>query len=811
MYLSINDERLVSQFCQLITCFCIHYNLEDNIGISIEKLSKYGVNLTKKRNEISPETRNSRLLITFNYLFAIKQNKREHIDLIKSYFYLKYIHDIICALIQIIYSPFSNLSQEDKEKFLKWLEIDLFDEADGANIVSNLIMAQGTSKLDWFTNQIGKMLTKCLLRPNSVMNVVRAVLTEINAVSTVTLASDWKKCDIVAKILAQCPKEINIEDYIKFLAPQILNLFFAYDQRFAKHFYRVSGSVYSLFSLRWPDLTREYLTKPILNEIYPGKSFKLDSKKFKEYLEKIHLVYVSSTEPSWSTLNQLPNELVFLLFKVYVQISGKINCKKSKETLEDLLKLYVRLRPKSIEFLTRLLNETLLRNDFYYLNFESYEDDESEEEENILIEYPKDSFDIITIQMVEKHCKGVLDLIQAVNDTQLKVDFMIYLFSAINESILENSKLNSDSKTDKTLLKMEFDFENKSKQINLRIIYFTQLSLLFESLDPEIIVKNYVKIIEFCRLILENFLKLINQRFDLENSETDKNNYEIIHLILSVISVFTTGLIELDYECKKLLQVLIPLILEVKVLYTGTELENMSQSLHVSIATYLGVKTENQIKKEKVLIQELDDYDLTIKDVNDPLIPVKAHGLVQLRKLIELKNEKCIQNKENLIDLVIRNLKNEDSYVYLAAIQCLISLIDLEPNRILNILIEEYLCEKNKLDIENRLKIGEVLTKTVRNFNELVPSYGPKLINTFLVGAKNQDEMIRSSSLSNLGETCKLLNFSLANNIYEIINCLSSLLDTDNSLQVKRAAILVLKMIVEGLKKRVLFKFWEVQ
>ena len=98
------------------------------------------------------------------------------------------------------------------------------------------------------------------------------------------------------------------------------------------------------------------------------------------------------------------------------------------------------------------------------------------------------------------------------------------------------------------------------------------------------------------------------------------------------------------------------------------------------------------------------------------------------------------------------------------------------------------------------MKIGEVLTKSIRNYNELVPRYAHILLNCFLVGTQNKEEFIRSSSLSNLGETCKLLNYSLSQHIFEISNCISSILDTDPSIQVQRSAAMVLKMIIEGLR-----------
>ena len=175
--------------------------------------------------------------------------------------------------------------------------------------------------------------------------------------------------------------------------------------------------------------------------------------------------------------------------------------------------------------------------------------------------------------------------------------------------------------------------------------------------------------------------------------------------------------------------------------------------------------------------------------------------MVVLRKLIEKKNEKCISNINFLTEQFIKGLKSDDSYLYLAAITGLISLVDYDPNKILDVLIEQYLNMNNKLDVENRLKVGEVLTKSIRSFHELAPKYGPKLINTFLIGTKHSDELFRSSCLSNMGEICKLLNYSIQQNIYEIINCISSLLETDRSVQVKRSSILVLKMIIEGLRK----------
>ena len=41
-------------------------------------------------------------------------------------------------------------------------------------------------------------------------------------------------------------------------------------------------------------------------------------------------------------------------------------------------------------------------------------------------------------------------------------------------------------------------------------------------------------------------------------------------------------------------------------------------------------------------------------------------------------------------------------------------------------------------------------------------------MNTVLTGARDSDGMVRASSMSNLGEICKLLHFSLGNIVQEV-------------------------------------------
>lgn len=50
----------------------------------------------------------------------------------------------------------------------------------------------------------------------------------------------------------------------------------------------------------------------------------------------------------------------------------------------------------------------------------------------------------------------------------------------------------------------------------------------------------------------------------------------------------------------------------------------------------------------------------------------------------------------------------------------------------------------------------------------LAIKYKALLLNTFLVGSKDDDNLIRASSLSNLGEVCKVLGYKLGSIVTEV-------------------------------------------
>jgi hypothetical protein len=834
-YLSLNDDRLLTIACEFICCFGIHYNLEDNIGIPIEKLSRFGLIVKQKRENVDPVERNKRLNECLKQLFDIKLRKRQHVD-VTSIFYVKHLHSILCALVQLTYSP-NRCSNENSDIYFKWLEEDLFNEIDGAILVRNLMMTQGIEKFmkvpTWFINATSDLLTKSVLRPNSVVNTIKAILEEIDVNKTTESANDWKKCDLIARILTKCPRKLTIEAYIQFIAPQVIKLFQSIDEtKPTKNLIRVSGSIYSILAQKHPQLTRNYLTKQLILPFNfdHGITKTIDADDLLKTLKLLHMVYCTSTDPNWQTIKQLDEQLLHLIFQIQIVSSTKTTCKVTNKLCLDLLKNYLNYiedKESQLSLLFRLLECSIIgtQNDCPYclstkfsINFEnlvscdriSLKLNEENDEEKI----------VPTLEHVEERCNSIIKLIQLLNDETIQIDYLFQLFTKLNsyisQQINNNPKLleTKSKETDSTFLQLENKISNIETQFNVKILYLTQISLYLENLDADLLIKNYLKLVSLCKLILENIINLIGLNEDnvVITEQIIKNEQEICGIILNILSLFTSEFIECSYEVKQELYTLLPSIQKIKEIYSNNgDLFSLAEMLCISVGTYGVVKTE-KIKAQSKLIEEIpifkpNSFEQVLYELNDPLLPVRGHALILLRQLIERNDQECIKDATKTYEIIINGLQSSDSYIYLAAINCLIayairiSSSGDSSNNIIKRLLDEYLKNSFKLNENDRLKMGEVIMKLIRNLNELVPFYGEKLISVFLVSCKSDDEFIRISSLSNLGETCKLLNYKIVENLNEIVNCVASILETDKSVNVRRSAILVVKLLFEGLNK----------
>ncbi|XP_046550543.1 transport and Golgi organization protein 6 homolog [Haliotis rubra] len=193
------------------------------------------------------------------------------------------------------------------------------------------------------------------------------------------------------------------------------------------------------------------------------------------------------------------------------------------------------------------------------------------------------------------------------------------------------------------------------------------------------------------------------------------------------------------------------------------------------------------------------ELEQAFKELCDPEIPVRGHGLLRLTHLIQNKDPSVLSRLETLVKIFEENLQHQDSYLYLASVNGLAALTDRFPDVVVPRLAQEFAETGPQKSAELRMKLGESLVKAARNLGDMIPKYRELLLAAVLSGARSDDAMVRASSLSNLAEMCKLLRFSLGNVLHEVFECCSSIVKTDPDPEARKAAILTITQLLQGL------------
>ncbi|CCH62100.1 hypothetical protein TBLA_0G01560 [Henningerozyma blattae CBS 6284] len=203
----------------------------------------------------------------------------------------------------------------------------------------------------------------------------------------------------------------------------------------------------------------------------------------------------------------------------------------------------------------------------------------------------------------------------------------------------------------------------------------------------------------------------------------------------------------------------------------------------------------SQEKKDQEILNQ------AMINLNDVLIPIKAHGLLKLRELVE--RQSMVVSILRVIQLHVQALRNQDPYVYLNAIKGLSSLCGLYPDATISKMVEIY--EKQILPVDDILKIGEVLVSYIRKENELFTGkYADLIISSCLRkvrrrearNEKHYDNRIRMSAMSIMGVALQMNALGVQNHISHMLDCAFGILQLEtskeprsNSFMMRRSAI----------------------
>jgi len=132
-------------------------------------------------------------------------------------------------------------------------------------------------------------------------------------------------------------------------------------------------------------------------------------------------------------------------------------------------------------------------------------------------------------------------------------------------------------------------------------------------------------------------------------------------------------------------------------------------------------------------VQEV--YQRALKLLQDPMLPVRAHGLLLLRELLsKSRTEDRVTSAlvPSILSIFLQSVRDNDSYIFLNGVQGLAILADKFGKEILQGLVQDYTGDLKGLgatnvtrhDVEIRTRIGEALSSVIKRCGSALGIYG---------------------------------------------------------------------------------------
>ncbi|XP_077970433.1 transport and Golgi organization protein 6 homolog [Styela clava] len=211
-----------------------------------------------------------------------------------------------------------------------------------------------------------------------------------------------------------------------------------------------------------------------------------------------------------------------------------------------------------------------------------------------------------------------------------------------------------------------------------------------------------------------------------------------------------------------------------------------------------------------------EDFNLSfsqsLDEVFDPSPAIKGGSIRYLTKCIERKLPIAFKKLDKLVEIFVECLDNQDSFVYLSAVQALavigsLSVSNIASESLLKKLINIFMrdsetkTQKNNSNntIDAKMKVGEIIMRIIRHMGDMGPYHASILLPEFLKGSRHVNPDMRASCLSNFSELAPMAPYYLSQIQQEINECLSSTAKSDPDPMVRRAAVHAIRNLITKL------------
>ncbi|KAJ2320198.1 hypothetical protein IWW52_001516 [Coemansia sp. RSA 2704] len=193
---------------------------------------------------------------------------------------------------------------------------------------------------------------------------------------------------------------------------------------------------------------------------------------------------------------------------------------------------------------------------------------------------------------------------------------------------------------------------------------------------------------------------------------------------------------------------------------------------------------------------DLERFAAAMRDVrNTDMVPVQAHGIVELRNLVLAKAPCVLADAERLeatVAVFVELAASPDSFLYLNAIRGLAALADVHARRFVPRLVAMYTGADSRLD--ERLRVGEALAQCVLRAGAMLGEHAGDVVPPLLASIEGAAPELVLSAVAVLAAAAQACPAALLRWIDDIAHALDSLLlaaaraDDELAVAVRRAA-----------------------
>ncbi|KAL7329605.1 hypothetical protein PS15p_204675 [Mucor circinelloides] len=709
----------------------------------------------------------------------------------------------------------AGLKREERDKCARMF-MWLFDRSDLPRAMESLMALLGNSPLhpvpNWLRTICGRFLSRILLKPNGVAIVLEFTIGHVDQLQLAQLES-------IAKLILSVPQQMaSIESYYAIITPQLLDLL--EKEPLTSPTCQAVTFIIGRIIGKHADLAKIYIVDKIVGPLLAawntteydttGSNTDMDRVSLSEdaltlLLHTLHRVMIGG-EPSPDVIQTFLSSSIAPLYHLYeFTVQSKSGL---RETVLDLLSTYFRITTTSdaIRELKRILLDKVDLSGARVAYF-------APGPTGGVVLRLRSSPKLLAGNELPIHAGILVEFLQMSDNADLCGDFFVFLLN-------EYSSLQTRKQDPKVIL------------LTLHLIMG-----MLDTLGPTILGKP-TQIISFANNIVQDhvdrlfktnkqqekpksstvdFTNIVSQQEleDIEDATHDEqfsveDDFESLLLAINLIRAVLHENDELDDQTIQLLKATVDLMKQLEKYPFELVQESVNEVL-LAITSYLSAQKMSGMKQTSGTSLEAskEKYRDAMKSLQDDLLPIRAHGMGMLKEMALAKDPLVSSGEglDQLLDIFVRLVQDEDSYIYLNAVKGLSAMTDAYGNQIIKKLGNIYSDDKQKLD--NRLRIGEALLQTIQRCGDALGKYVNTLVKPLetVLARRNEDSNLRVSALSLLSMACQTCPVALSSQMSELIDWVLNILEIEKTAEVRRAATVLILSLFRGLASQTLYEY----